>query len=127
MNETLTGREGQILVEYVGAVRVVRVRGRLDSEAAGSFRDRLRHEWNQGPLVIDLSRASGMDASGTGVVLAAAARAQRRGQPLVIVSLDPVLIDVLSSPSLGLTAPIVGSRAAALHLLHEPCQVVSRS
>jgi anti-anti-sigma regulatory factor len=87
----------------------------------------MRDEWTQGPLAIDLAYTSGLDSSGAGVVLAAAARAQRRGQPLVLVSRDPALIEVLSSPSLGLTAPIVDSRAAALHLLHEPCQPVSRS
>jgi hypothetical protein len=87
----------------------------------------MRHEWTQGSLVIDLSHASAWDLSGASVVLAAATRAQRRGQPLIIVSLDPGLIEVLSSPSLRLTAPIVGCRAAALRLLHEPCRLPSRS
>jgi anti-anti-sigma factor len=127
MNETLTGRECEIVVEYAGAVRIVRVGGRLGWETARSFRDRMRHEWTQGSLVIDLSHASGLDRSGAAVVLAAATRAQRRGQPLIIVSLDPGLIEVLSSPSLRLTAPIVGSLAAALRLLHEPRHLLPRS
>jgi hypothetical protein len=87
----------------------------------------MRDEWTQGATIIDLCDASGMDASGTGVVLAAAAKAQKRGQPLVIVSREPVLVEVLSSPSLGLPVPIVGSRDAALHLLHEPSRLVTRS
>jgi anti-anti-sigma factor len=125
--DALTRQGDLIVVESAGAVRIIRVRGQLDWDTARSFRDRMRDEWTQGPLVIDLTYTSGMNSSGAGVVLAAAGRAQRRGQPLVIVSLDPALIEVLSSPSLGFTAPIVGSRAAALHLLHEPCQPVSRS
>jgi anti-anti-sigma regulatory factor len=127
MHETLTGAECQIVVEYAGAVRIVCVGGRLAWETSRSFRDRMRHEWTQGSLVIDLTHASASDSSGAGVVLAAAARAQRRGQPLIIVSLDPGLIAVLSSPSVRLTAPIVGCRAAALRLLHEPCHLLSRS
>lgn len=125
MDRAATGHECHIAVEQAGPVRVIRVRGRLDWATAGAFRDRLRDEWTQGPLIIDLGQASGMDSSGTGVVLAAAIRAQRRGQPLVIVSLDPVLIEVLSSPGLGLSSPIVGSPAAALHRLHEPCRVMT--
>jgi anti-anti-sigma factor len=127
MNDPVTKHQCQIDVEHAGPVRVVRVRGRLDWATAASFRDRLRDEWTSGPLVIDLGGASGMDSSGTGVVLAAVARAQRRGQPLVLVSLDPILKEVLSSPSLGLSVPIVGSCAAALHLLHEPDRQVTSS
>jgi anti-anti-sigma factor len=85
------------------------------------------NEWTQGPMIIDLGDATGMDSSGTGVVLAVAVRAQKRGQLLVIVSLDPIVVEVLSSPSLGLSVPIVGSREAALHLLHEPSRLVTRT
>jgi anti-anti-sigma factor len=127
MFQAASGHECQIVVEHAGTVRIVRVRGRLDWATAGSFRERMRHEWTQGATIIDLGGATGMDASGTGVVLAAAAKAQKRGQPLVIVSHDPVLIEVLSSPSLGLPIPIVGSRDAALHLLHEPSRLVTPS
>jgi anti-anti-sigma factor len=127
MDEAVSGHECQMVVEHAGAVRIVGVRGRLDWATAGLFRDRMRDEWTQGAMIIDLGDASGIDSSGTGVLLAAAGRAQKRGQPLVIVSLDPVLVEVLSWPSLGLTVPIVGSRDAALHLLHEPSRLVSRS
>jgi anti-anti-sigma factor len=124
MIDAATGHESQIVIEHAGLVRVVRVRGRLDGATAGSFQDRMHDEWTDGPLIIDLSGA-GVDSSGTGVVLAAVARAQRRGQPLVLVSRHPILIEVLSSPSLGLSVPIAGSCAAALHLLHEPCRLVT--
>jgi anti-anti-sigma factor len=127
MYQAATQDKCQVVVEHAGAVQIIRVRGPLDWATAGSFRDRMRNEWTQGAMIIDLGDASGMDSSGTGVVLAAAVRAQKRGQPLVIVSLDPVVVEVLSSPSLGLSVPVVGSRDAALHLLHEPSRLVTRS
>jgi anti-anti-sigma factor len=127
MYQAATEHKCQVVVEHAGAVRIIRVRGRLDWATAGSFRDRMCNEWTQGPMIIDLGDATGMDSSGTGVVLAVAVRAQKRGQLLVIVSLDPIVVEVLSSPSLGLSVPIVGSREAALHLLHEPSRLVTRT
>jgi anti-anti-sigma factor len=87
----------------------------------------MRHEWTTGALVIDLSNTSGMDAAGTGVVLGGAVRAQRRGQQLIIVTRDPVLMELLSSSGLGETVAVAGSVAAALFRLREPHQMVTPS
>ena len=72
-------------------------------------------------LIMDMSRMSGMDSAGTGVVLAATARACHRGQRLVIVTVDPILVEMLSS--LGPSVPIVSSPAQAWRLLCAPPQL----
>ena len=56
------------------SVRVVHLSGRLDWVTAGAFRDCMRDDWRDDLLIVDLSRMSGVDSAGTGVVLAAAAR-----------------------------------------------------
>jgi anti-anti-sigma factor len=121
MSHTATGHECQIATEMKGAVRVVHVSGRLDWSGAGSFRDRMRYEWVDGLLILDLRRLSGIDAAGTGVVLAAVARARHRGQHLAIVAMDPILIEVLSS--LGSSSPVVHSPAEAWRVLSRAGQV----
>jgi anti-anti-sigma factor len=115
MNQTVAGHECQIVTEMKGAVRVVRVSGQLDWSSAGLFRDRMRDEWVDGMLILNLSRMSGIDSAGTGVVLGAIARARDRRQQLVTVTVDPVLIEVLSY--LGPATPIVASQAEAWRLL----------
>jgi anti-anti-sigma factor len=107
-----------MVTELKGTVRVVHVSGRLDWATAGLFRDHMRDDWRDEMLIVDLSRMAAIDSAGTGVVLAAAARARHRGQHLVIVTLDPVLIEVLSS--LGPSVPVVDSQAEAWRLLCAP-------
>ena len=118
MTQKVAGHDCQMVTDLKGAVRVVRVSGRLDWVAAGQFRDRMRDDWHDDMLIVDLSRMAAIDSGGTGVVLAAAARARHRGQQLVIVTMDPVLIEVLSS--LGPAVPVVSSQAQAWRLLCAP-------
>jgi anti-anti-sigma factor len=115
MSHTVAGHNCEIRTKVTGVVRVVRVTGRLDWATASSFRDGMRDEWIDEMLIVDLSRMSGIDSAGTGVVLAAAARAHHRGQQLVMVTVDPILVEVLSS--LGPSVPIVSSPAEAWRLL----------
>ena len=120
MSQTIPGHECQIVTELKGAVRVVHLAGRLDWATAGTFRDRMRDDWRDDLLIVDLSRMTGVDSAGTGVVLAAAARARHRGQQLVIVTVDPVLVEVLSC--LGPSVPVVSSPAQAWRLLCAPVE-----
>ena len=76
MSPASAGHGCQIVTELTGVVRVVRVTGRLDSPTATSFRDRIRNDWTEEMLIVDLSRLSGLDSPGTGAVLAAAVRAR---------------------------------------------------
>jgi anti-anti-sigma factor len=115
MTQDAAAHECHMEAELKGAVRIVHVSGRLDWVAAPAFRDRMRDEWTDGLMIVDLSSLSGVDSAGTGVVLAAAARARHRGQELVIVTVDPVLIGVLSS--LGPSVAVVPSQAQAWRLL----------
>jgi anti-anti-sigma factor len=115
MTQDAAAHECHSEAELKGAVRIVHVSGRLDWVTAPAFRDRMRDEWTDGLVIVDLSSLSGVDSAGTGVVLAAAARARHRGQELVIVTVDPVLIGVLSS--LGPSVAVVPSQAQAWRLL----------
>jgi anti-anti-sigma factor len=125
MTHTVARHECQMVTELKGTVRVVRVSGRLDWATAGRFRDRMRDEWRDDRLIVDLSHMAAIDSAGTGVVLAAAVRARHRGQHLVIVSLDPVLIEVLSS--LGPSVPVVNSQAQAWRVLCAPTRPGTRT
>jgi anti-anti-sigma factor len=118
MSQTVAAHTCQIMTALKGTVRVVRVTGRLDWATASAFRDRMRDEWVDGRLIVDLSRMAGVDAAGTGVVVAAVARAQHRGQKLVMVTVDPVLAEVLWT--LAPSVPIVSSQAQAWRLLLAP-------
>jgi anti-anti-sigma factor len=118
MTQAMRAHECRMETEFKGAVRIVHVSGRLDGVAARTFRDRMRDDWTDGLLIIDLSRVAGMDAAGTGVVLAATGRARQRGQELVIVTVDAVLIEVLSA--LGPSVPVAHSQAQAWRLLCRP-------
>jgi anti-anti-sigma regulatory factor len=99
-----------------GAVRVVRVVGRLDWKTDIRFRDLLRDECPERSVIVDLLNAS-LDAAGTGVVLSATARARKRGQQMVFVIADPVELEVLASQGLGFVVPVVASVSEALNWL----------
>jgi len=115
MSHTVAGHECEIVTKLAGVVRVVSVTGRLDWATASSFGDQMRDDWIDEMLIVDLSRTSGVDSAGTGVVLEAAARARDRRQQLVIVTVDPILVEVLSS--LGPPIAVVCSPAEAWRLL----------
>jgi anti-anti-sigma factor len=114
--------ECQIASEHVGPVCVVHVNGPLDWATAAQFHDRMCDEYTDSKVIVDLSHSARMDSAGTGVLLGAAAEAARRGQQLVVVSVDPVEVEVLRCLQLDLTVPIFGSRAEALNWLgnHDP-------
>jgi anti-anti-sigma factor len=121
MTRTVAAHECRMQTELAGAVRIVRVSGRLDWVTARAFRDRMRDDWTDALLIVDLSRLSAVDSAGTGGVLAAAGRARHRGQELVIITVDPVLVEVLSS--LSPSVPVAPSQAQAWRLLcgsHRP-------
>jgi anti-anti-sigma factor len=111
MSQAVAGHECHIVAELTGVVRIVRLTGHLDWATASSFCDRMRDEWIDEMVIVDLSRMSGVDSAGTGAMLAAAGRARHRGQRLVIVTVDPILVEVLSSLSPSIA--IVSSPAEA--------------
>ena len=118
MSRTAAGNECQIVTKRMGAVREVGVTGRLDWASASSFRDRIRAEWVEEMLLVDLGHGCGVDSAGTGEVLAAVGWAGERGQQVVIVATDPILVELLSS--LAPTVAIVSSKAEAWRLFCAP-------
>ena len=118
MSNSVAGHECEIITKLTGTVREVRVTGHLDWASASSFGNRMRDEWVDDMLIVDLSRVSGVDSAGTGAVLAAAGRAGERGQQVVIVTVDPILVGLLSS--LAPSVAIVSSKVEAWRLLCAP-------
>jgi anti-anti-sigma factor len=115
MTQAVAAHECRMETKLKGAVRIVHVSGRLDWLTARMFRDRMRDDWTDALLIVDMSGVSGVDSAGTGVVLAAAGRARHRGQELVIVTVDPVLMELLSA--LGPSVAVAHSQAQAWRLL----------
>ena len=118
MSNSVAGHECEFITKLTGTVREVRVTGHLDWASASSFGNRMRDEWVDDMLIVDLSRVSGVDSAGTGAVLAAAGRAGERGQQVVIVTVDPILVELLSS--LAPSVAIVSSKVEAWRLLCAP-------
>jgi anti-anti-sigma factor len=114
--------ECRIFSEHLGAIYVVHVQGHLDWATAAQFRECMRDSYLDATVIIDLSRTVRMDSAGTGVLVSAAAETASRGQQLVVVSADPVEVDVLRSLQLDLVVPIFASQAEALAWLgdHAP-------
>jgi anti-anti-sigma regulatory factor len=105
-----------LLSDRHGAVRVVRVIGRLDWATEDRVRVLLRDDCPDRNLIVDLSSAI-LDAAGTGVVLAATAMARTRGQQLVFVVADPVELEALTAAGLDIVVPVVASVGDALDWL----------
>jgi propanol-preferring alcohol dehydrogenase len=96
-----------------GAVRVIQVLGSLDWDTETEFQDLMRDHCTDPAVVIDLSGAS-EDAAGTGLLMAAMARARRRGQQVVFVVPEGIEREVLLSLGLSDVVPVVTSRREAL-------------
>lgn len=112
-NATAIPHDFRLATECYGNVRVVRVFGCLDWKTADEFRDLMRD--GTGALVIvDLGATTRMDSAGTGQVLTATVRAERRGQRLVVAVSDPLLLEVLMATGLDTVVPVVASLPEAL-------------
>jgi anti-anti-sigma factor len=111
---TTVRHQCRIVTDHRGSVRLVRVSGRLDWATAGQFRDLMRDDCTEPEVVIDLAQTDTADAAGTGVLVAAAVRAAQRGQRLVIVSNDAMLLEVMGYLELDAALPIVSSQEEAL-------------
>jgi anti-anti-sigma factor len=109
--------ECQIVSEHFGPVRVVHVSGRFDWATAPQFCERVRDQYTDPAVILDLSLTTTIDSAGTGALLTAAAEAMRRGQQLVVVSVDPIEVEVLRYLELNLVAPVFASLADALQWL----------
>lgn len=103
-----------------GDTRVVHVAGRFDWAAASGFRDLTRDHCPEPGVVIDLTHATRLDSGGVGVLLAAIARAHRRGQQLAIVATDPHLLEVLVSLGVPSIVPVVGTEGEAVRRIAAP-------
>ena len=112
----------QIVSEHVGPISVVHVTGGFDWATAPQFCEQLRDQCTDPTVVIDLSHTTTIDSAGTGALLAAVVEAKRRGQRLVVVSVDPIEIEVLRDLDPNLVAPVFGSLAEAFGWLgaHDP-------
>jgi anti-anti-sigma factor len=119
MGDAALGHECQATSKAVGTLRIVEVVGSFDWASVESFEDQMADLLTDGALVIELSQTCRTDSAATAAVLAAVAGCQQRGQPVVIVSEDPILAELLSTGGLGETGPIVESRAAALRRVDE--------
>jgi anti-anti-sigma factor len=119
VSDAPVGHECHVITKAVGAVRILEVVGSFDWATVESFEDQMPDQVIDGAVVIDLSRTSRMDSAGTAAVLAAVAGCQQRGQPVVIVSEDPILAELLAAGGLGEAGPMVDSQAAALRWVGE--------
>ncbi|MGI8750846.1 MAG: STAS domain-containing protein [Acidimicrobiales bacterium] len=111
---TAVRHDCRLVSEYHGSVRVVRVFGCLDWTTACEFRDLMRDECTEAKVVVDLGATTRMDSVGTGHLLTATARTKRRGQKLVMVVADPLLLEVLTTTGLDSVVPVVASVSEAL-------------
>lgn len=106
--------------ERLGDARVVHVHGRFDWASAAGFRDLTRDHCPEPGLVIDLTQVTQLDSGGVGVLLAATARARRRGQHLAIVATDPHLLELLLTLGVPSVVPVVGTEREALRRIATP-------
>ncbi len=102
--------------DRIGPVRLVRVVGRLDWYTAGELRDLMRDDMTDPMIIVNLDRAE-LDSTGTGMIMAAAVRARKRGQTLAFVMTNPIEVEVLESLGLPFLAPIVQSEGKALTMV----------
>lgn len=109
-------RPGLVVTErQVGKARVLQLEGTLNWATCPALRDWLKNAV-QRDLIIDLSRAN-LDSSGTGALLAGVARAQRRGQRVVVISFDRLQHEVFAFTGLCQVVPVVASQKTALAIL----------
>ena len=118
-----TTHECHLINDHLGPAHVVRVVGRLDWATNGQLHDVLCEGCPEPVVVIDLTAMTGSDAAGTGTLLVAAARAEERGQQLVVVAPDMLEREVFEATGLGTVVPIVTSEAKAWQWLdaHPEC------
>ncbi len=83
-------------------VRIVRVRGRLDSRGTPQFvRECGLDSAPTGPMVLNLSGVTFLSSSGVGALLALSERARERGHELCIAEAAPVVMATLNLLNLG--------------------------
>ncbi len=114
---TAVRHDCRLVSEYHGTVRVVRVFGCLDWTTACEFRDLMRDTCTDAMVIVDLGATTRMDSAGTGHLLTATARTKRRGQQLVMVVADPLMLEVLTGTGLDGVVPVVASVSEALLLV----------
>jgi anti-sigma B factor antagonist len=89
---------GDVTIEEVRGVQVVRISGEIDASNAEGLRDQLvRSVSNQDPgLIIDVSDAGYFDSAGVQILFDAARQLKQRGQELrVVVPPESFIADVL--------------------------------
>jgi len=118
--ERTAQHECRIVTEHRGATCLVRVKGQLDWATGAGLRDQLRDSCSEPSVIIDLTDMTSLDSVGTGILLAAVARADHRAQRLALVTDDPATLEVLLCTGLGLVVPIVATSDDAVRLLGRP-------
>lgn len=111
---------GRIRSHRSSDARVVKVEGRLTRPTALRLVKVLRGAEPTEATILDLRQVTALDSVGTGVVVAAAARARRQGQPMVVVAAHPSVLGALEYVGLNLLVPVVVSLAAAHERLGPP-------
>ena len=102
-----------------GAGRLVAVEGRLDSEAARSFRDQLLKLIRTGParIAIDLTRVSYVGSAGIWVLLSADKLAASQGGAMVVFGLSEEIGRLFERTGISTTLKVCNSAEAALATL----------
>jgi anti-anti-sigma factor len=114
---TAPSHECQLVTEQLGPVRVVKVVGHLDWTTAGSFIRLVCDECRGPALVVDLLGTESIDSAGTAGLVVSTRTAKERGQRIVVVTTDPLVLDVFDSAGLSAIVPVFASTADAMNWL----------
>ncbi|WP_189046726.1 STAS domain-containing protein [Micromonospora sonchi] len=113
------GVPGGILgIEHVGDVTVVTVAGDVDLDTGDTLRQALRHAADMGGhVLVDLGRTDLIDSTALGLLARAHRLAAERGRRLCVVTISPLIRQVLKVTRLAEVFCVADDRTAALALL----------